>query len=142
MRVRILGTYGYRGRFDWEWNDSLHNPSWADVEAALRRLDAAEYAGVVLHLNECRPGEAATDCLAVSGGPAGYLVTWRRPGGGEVVLVDPERPEESESVGVVQRDQGIWVPARMVCRDLELVVAVARHYSATGCRLPSAVWEE
>jgi hypothetical protein len=42
---------------------------------------------------------------------------------------------------VVQRDQGVWIPAREVCRDFELIVAVARHYAATGDPLSSAIWE-
>lgn len=141
MRVRVLGTFGFRGPFDSEWNDSLPDPTWEDIEAALRRLDAGEFAGVALHRNEHRPDEPATDSLDVSGGPAGYLVTWERPGTGEVVLIDPDQPERSELVGVVQHDQGIWVPARMVCRNLELVIEVARHYAATGRRLPSACWD-
>jgi hypothetical protein len=141
MQVRLLGTYGYRDQFDTEWNDRLPNPTWEDIEAALRRLDAGEYAGVLLHLDNQPPGKAAADYFGVFGGPAGYLVLWTRPGARGVVLVDPTQPEGHERVGVVQHDQGIWVSPRKVCRDLELVVNAARHFVETGQPLPSAAWE-
>jgi len=73
MLVRVLGTYGYRGRFDEEWNDSMPDPTWKDVEAALRRLDAGEFAGVVLHMDDRRPGEPATEYFSVEGGPGGDI---------------------------------------------------------------------
>jgi hypothetical protein len=140
MRVRVLGTYGYRGRLDYEWGESMPDPSWDDIEAALRRLDANEYAGVVLHQNDYRKGEPATACLAVIGGPDGYLVTCTRPGCGEVAVIDASRADGEELVGVCLRDQGVWVPARMVCRDFGIVLAAARHYAETGHPWPVVIW--
>ena len=140
MRVRVLGTYGYRGRLDYEWGETTPAPSWADIDAALRRLDAGEFAGVVLHQDEYREGEPARDCFAVTGGPSGYLVTCTRPGGGEVALVNPA-VAGSELVGVCRRDQGVWVPERMVCRDFEVVLAAAQHYADTGFAWPAVAWE-
>jgi hypothetical protein len=141
MQVCVLGTYGYREPSDTEWNDLLSNPSWEDIEAALRRLNAEEYEGVLLHLNDHRAGEPATDYLGVFGGPAGYLVLWTRPGAKGAVLVDSTQPKGQEPVPVAQHDQGIWVSPRQVCRDLELIVQVARYFADTGQRLPSSAWE-
>jgi hypothetical protein len=141
MQVRVLGTYGYRGPVATEWNDLLPNPAWGDIEAALRRLNAGEYAGVLLHLDEHRPGEGATDYLGVFGGPAGYLVMWTRPGKKGMALVDPTQPDGQPLVAVEQHDQGSWVSPRKVIRDLQLIVEVTRHFADTGERLPSAAWE-
>jgi hypothetical protein len=41
----------------------------------------------------------------------------------------------------VQHDQGIWVSPRQVCRELELVVEVARYFAHTGRQFPCAAWE-
>ncbi len=69
MKIRVLGKYGYRGQLDYEWTESVDFPSWDEIEAALRKLDANEYAGVVLHKDDYRVGISATDCFAVTGGP-------------------------------------------------------------------------
>ncbi len=66
MRVRQLGVYGYRGSQDWEWGETTPNPTWPQVEAAIRRLDAGEYAGVVLHLNDRAEHEPATEYFSVT----------------------------------------------------------------------------
>src|SRR5689334_7313629 len=108
MNIRVLGTYGYRGRIDYEWGKSFVDPTWADIEAALRRLDAREFAGVVLHKNDHRDGEPATDAFAVTGGSGCYLVTCM-VGGSEVVLINPDIAEGKNLVGVCKRDQGVWV---------------------------------
>jgi hypothetical protein len=140
MRVRVLGTYGYRGQFDYEWGESTSDPSWADIEAALRRLDANEYAGVVLHQNDHREGEPASGYFAVAGGPGCYLVTCTPPGGGEVAIIDLSKADSRKLVGVCRRDQGVWVPEGRVCSDFETVLAAARYYADTGHPWPAVTW--
>ncbi|MFI5380078.1 MAG: hypothetical protein ACHRHE_12335 [Tepidisphaerales bacterium] len=140
MQVRVLGIYGYRGRFDYEWGESLPDPSWSDIEAALRRLDANEYAGVVLHQNDHREGEPATDYFSVTGGPDGYLVTCVLPGHRSVTIVDASKADGGEFVGVCRRDQGVWIPERKVCHDFEVVLAAAKYYAETGRPWPGVTW--
>ena len=139
MLVRVLGTYGYRGRFDEEWNDSALDPTWEDIEAALRRLDAGEFAGVVLHVDDHRPGEAATEYFDVHGGPGGYIFGFH-VGGRHLNSVAPEATEPGENVEVCQRDQGVWVPACHVCHDLELIVEAARWFFRTAEPHPDDSW--
>lgn len=141
MKVQVLGIYGYRGRLDYEWGESFSDPTFADIEIALRRLDACEFAGVVLHQNDYREGEPATDALHVAGGPEGYLVTCMIPGRGAIAIVNRDRPASEKRVRVCQRDQGVWVPERKVCRDLQVVLGVARHYADTGLLWPAVHWE-
>jgi hypothetical protein len=142
MSVRVLGRYGYRGRFDQEWDDHIADPTWADIEAALSRLDAGEFAGVVLHQDGYSPGDPATAAFSVTGGPDGYLVTCPVPGGGgrRARLINPNVPDGGPLVGVCRRDQGVWVPERWVCRHFPTVVAAARHWAGAGHPWPDAVW--
>jgi hypothetical protein len=140
MHIRVLGTYGYRGELDYEWNQSVDSPSWIEIESAIRRLDSGEYAGLVLHKDDYREGEAALNAFAVTGGPEGYLVTISRSGNREIVLTDLSKPKGGELLCVCQRDQGVWVPICKVCRDLKLVLVAAQHYSDSGEPWPGCEW--
>jgi len=139
MLVRVLGAYGYHGRFDEEWNDYMPFPTWEDIETALRRLDAGEFAGVLLHLDDHRPGEPAAEYFSVHGGPEGYIIGYD-VGGRHLLYVAPEATEPGEHVGVVKRDQGVWVPACHVCRDVELIVEAARWFFRTAQPHPEVSW--
>jgi len=140
MRVCSFGIYGYRGRDDWEWNESLPDPSWAEIEAAIRRLDANEYAGLGFMVDDMHHDGGNQPSLHISGGRGQYVVSYSGGGGSSVHYVDPARANDQEMVGVVKRDQGVWVPAGWVCRDLELVVAIARHIVETGRPYRDVAW--
>jgi hypothetical protein len=140
MRIHSFGIYGYRGRQDWEWNESFSNPSWNEVEAAIRRLDANEFAGVGFKLSEVYPGDTEQPSLHVTGGQGQYIISYSGGGGSSVHYVDPNKVGQQELVGVVRRDQGVWVPARWVCSDRELVVAIARFAAETGRPCPGVTW--
>lgn len=141
MPIRVLGTYGYRGELDYERSKAVDFPSWHEIEAALRNLDAGTRAGIVLHKDDYRVGDRATDCLAVTGGPDGYLVTCVRPGTRDITLIEPSESDGNELVCVCPRDQGVWVPSRKVCRNFEAVLAAARYYADFGEPLPTAEWD-
>lgn len=140
MRIGSFGIYGYRGRQDCEWNESFPYPSWPEIEAAIRRLDANEYAGVGFVLEGVYDDGGGQPSLHITGGKAQYLVSYCGGGGASIHYVDSSGAEERELVGVVRRDQGVWVPAEWVCRDLELVVAIARHVAETGRPYPGVTW--
>jgi hypothetical protein len=139
MVVRRLGVFGYRGPHDLEWGETTHDPTWSQVEAVIHRLDAGEYAGVVLHLNDRAEDEPATEYFSVCGGPGGYIFNYH-VGGRYLHYVAPEASEPGETVGVVKRDQGVWVPACHVCHDVELVVEAARWFFRTAEPHPEVSW--
>jgi hypothetical protein len=139
MVVRRLGMYGYRGPQDGEWGEAVRDPTWPQVEAAIRRLDAGEYAGVVLHLNDRAESEPAIEHFSIGGGPGGYILECHA-GGRDLRYVAPGATEPGELVGVVRRDQGVWVPACHVCRDAELVVEAARWFFRTAEPHPGVSW--
>jgi hypothetical protein len=141
MRVGQIGTYGYRGHLDWEWGEMTPDPTWSRVEAALRRLDGGEYAGVVLHLNYGQPHEPATQYLSVCGGAIGFAIAYHVEGCADLHWTRPDAVVAGPDVGVVRRDQGVWVPECHVCLDFEVVVAAARHFCETAEPHPELRWE-
>jgi hypothetical protein len=79
MRIASFGIYGYRGRQDWEWNECFAYPSWPEIEAAIRKLDANEYAGVGFALEGVYEDGGEQPSLHITGGQGQYscLVFWR-----------------------------------------------------------------
>lgn len=75
----------------------------------------------------------------LSGGPAGYILGYH-VGGRHLHYVAPEATEPGEDIGVVKRDQGVWVPACHVCRDIEVVVEAARWFFRTTEPHPEISW--
>jgi hypothetical protein len=140
MRIGSLAIYGYRGSQDWEWSESFPHPSWPDIEAAIRRLDANEYAGIGFVFEGVYDDGGGQPSLHVTGGQGQYLISYSGGGGSQVHYIDRTSVIGQELVGVVRRDQGVWVPADWVCRDLELVVVIARHVAETGRPYPGVAW--
>src|SRR5262245_31003909 len=102
MRIRSFGVYGYRGKRDSEWDETFPYPSWPEIEAAIRRLDANEYAGVDFVLEGVYGDGGGQPSLHITGGQGQYVVTYGGGGGSSVSCVDPRRVEP-ELIGVVQR---------------------------------------
>jgi hypothetical protein len=140
MQIHNLHIHGYRGRLDWEWGKSFLNPSWLEVEAAVRRLDANEYAGLSLQLSGVYDDGGEQPSFHITGGGGQYLVSYSGGGGSRVHYVDPTKPDLDELVEVVRRDQGVWVPAHWVCTDVELVAAIARYFVETSRPYPGVAW--
>lgn len=119
MRVERLLTFGYHGCEDREWNESFPNPTWEQIEIAIRQLDAKEYAGGDFAISDMYDDGGDQPSLCIAGGNGKY----------------------EEMVAVVQGDQGVWVPANEVCTDIELIVTVARYVAETGRCYPAVQWK-
>ena len=139
MTVRQLGIYGYRGPDDLEWGETIRDPSWPEVESSIKRLDANEYAGVVLHLSYREEDDPATEYFWISGGPDGFAFAYRVDGR-YLQYVVPGSTERGEDVGIIQRDQGVWLPAGHVCRDLEDVLKAADWFFQYAEPHPELSW--
>jgi hypothetical protein len=139
-RVREIGLYGFVGRNDEEWGKSLFDPTWNDIEEALSRLNAHQFAGMVLVGFAHSDGPRRGASLHVCGGPKGYLVYWTGPNGCSSSMINPDVADSEELFGVCQRDQGVWISPREVCHDYGRVLAAARHFSETGLPWPEATW--
>ena len=133
------------------WSDPVQtvpDPAWPDVEAAVRRLDGRRYRHLELwptadaSKHDPNPGEH--EFLTVIGGDRAYVVTVSFENGREHFLHFPERPRRDvivlpDASGFVD---GAWTEsACRVCQDVEVVVRAVRHYAEQGGLEPSLSWE-
>lgn len=116
----------------------LPDPFWADIEAAIRRLDRDEYPYVWLHLtNPINAGEPRG--LNVMGGRGEYALSISLPGQ-LVYYHDPKRGDVV--IQIWESDQGSALPETSLCNDTERVIAIARHFADTGRPHPGYEWRE
>jgi hypothetical protein len=137
LAIKVLEVTVYPRRGRGYKTRSTANPTWEQVEAAIRALDHHCLPFIFIGpREECR-GE---DCLSVLGGPKGYAITSADSQGGWLQYCDPSHT--GGEVPVWTSDQGFYPSERYVTYDLELVLRVARYYSERGKLDPSVQWEE
>jgi hypothetical protein len=116
---------------------AVRNPTWDDVETAIRALDHYCLPFIFIGLrDECR-GE---DCMGVLGGPKGYAISAADAEGSWLQYCDPSHI--GGEVPVWTSDQGFYPSERYVTYDLNRVLQVARHYAEHGQLDPRVQWEE
>ena len=116
---------------------TIRNPTWDEVEAAIRALDHHRLPFVFIGLREECRGE---ECLSVLGGPKGYAITAADSESGWMQYCDPNHT--GGEIAVWTSDQGFYPRERFVTYDVELVLHVARYYAERGQLDPSVQWEE
>jgi immunity protein Imm1 of predicted polymorphic toxin system len=137
LAIRILEVTRYPAGGQGYTTRSTPNPTWNQVETAIRALDHHSLPFIFIGLRDACRGE---DCLSVLGGPRGYAISAADSDGGWMQYCDPSH--SGGEVPVWTSDQGYYPPARFVTYDLELVLRVARHYAESGELDPSVKWEE
>ena len=133
------------------WDDPatvVPDPTWDDIESAIRRLDGWRYRW--LHLwptadpADHDPNPGSHEYVQVIGGNGIYLLRVSFADGRDCCLHFPDWPDRDVVVlrdawGFVDR---MWAEsARRVCRDVEEVVQAVRRYCDTGGLDPSLVWD-
>ncbi len=125
----------------WHTIETL-SPRWAQIEAAVRRLDRIEWPYLHLHTEEPIDGEPPQNSLTVMGGRGEYCV-FLTPGGEtfqpEGFLTDASRSRTM--VSIWESDQGFDVEERYLCRDIEKVLRIARYFAEQAALHPGAIWE-
>jgi hypothetical protein len=126
-----------------KWHSEVTpDPTWPQVEAAIRRLDRAEYP----FLNICLPRpdrESDLWMLNVIGGRGEYGLSgmdgrWHE----RSRFRDPARPCGPELIDIWVTDQGASFEEAYLCNDLAVVLRVCRHFAETR-RLDEGVgWEQ
>jgi hypothetical protein len=114
------------------------DPSWEDIERAIRRLDRREYPYVWLCV--CAPisGEEPLG-LNIMGGRGEYAVSISLPGQ-LVYFADGSR--SGNLVRIWETDQGSTLPESSLCGDTDRVLSIARYFTETGKPDPSEKWVE
>jgi hypothetical protein len=123
-----------------EWRDrrridtDVLDPTWADIEAAVRKLDNEHFNDIHLHRDE----DSECFWLSVGGGAGRYLITGSSSEGFPTV-VDQSRanlPDELLCVG----GQNGYFPARWI-QSLEVALRAARYFFDNGSFGGSVEWE-
>ena len=136
LKIKVLDVTRYppgTARFT---TRSTPNPTWQQIEQAIRALDHHLLPFIFIGLrDECR-GE---ECLSVLGGPRGYAISAADAHGGWLQYCEPSHA--GGAVAVWTSDQGYYPEERFVTYDVELVLQVVRYYAERGQLDPSVRWE-
>ena len=118
-------------------DELVSNPAWADIDAAIRRLDNRTWNDIYL-----RPIDAAAETYLVVGGGAGrYVVSGSEAGERFPTLPNPSG-SETELVPVCVGGQLGEYPSRYVV-DLNAALAAARSFYDAGgfdCGISWSYW--
>jgi hypothetical protein len=118
----------------------IPDPTWEQIESAIRQLDRNRFPLVVLHFDDCRPGDPARYYLWVGGGRGLFHVHFGAPGE-YLTCVDPAQPQTDERVAFIESGQQSWCPRRDMLDDIEIVLRVVLRVAETGRPDPSAHWQ-
>jgi hypothetical protein len=124
-------------------NSKTQLPAWPQIEAAIRRLDRFRFPFLFLWPSEDHNKHFVDgDCevFEVMGGEGVYWLAGSFDGYFQRRYVNPEGGDED--VLVWTSDQGFGDAERHICRDIEVVLRVARYYAENGEFDPTVCWEE
>jgi hypothetical protein len=112
----------------------LNNPTWPDIEAAIRKLDNDRFNDIHLQRDE----DSEDFCLSVGGGSGRYLITGASPDGYPTVtdLTRASLPDELLCVG----GQDCYFPAKWI-HPLDVALTAARTFFETGTFAGPLEWE-
>jgi len=117
------------------WKDLVVlEPSWSEIERAIRRLDRCLFPFVSFYLS----ADGETPDLDIIGGCGEYGLLVHLAGGRELVFVDMQR--SSNYVDIWVSDQGTSMREFELCPDLERTINMTRYYCETGELDPEADW--
>jgi hypothetical protein len=118
----------------------IPDPTWEEIEQAIRQLDRNRFPLVVLHFDDWQPGEPARYYLSVGGGRGLYLVEFGSPED-HLICVDPAQPQTDERQAFIESGQQSWWERRDMLDDIKFVLRVVRRVAETGKPDPSAHWQ-
>ncbi len=148
MEVHLLrgAIYGDDGR---KWRtEEIREPTWADIEAAIRRLDRFHYPFVWLYLNAESERSRVTDDRAlipgsipnfdVMGGEGEFAMT-AHSNASYQRYYDLSRGEEM--IEIWRSDQGATFEKKYCCLSLDVVLRATRYFCEHGALDPGLTWQ-
>ena len=135
MLVRRMATevFGDGSRYRVE---TLSDPDWPSVEAAIRRLHPFHHPSVYLYLTEDEDGD---DYMAIMGGDGVYWLAVTTGPHDQRRLFNPNRG--SHEVPLQTSDQGFSQPEFHTTDRIDDVLAAARFFCQNADCDPSLDWE-
>lgn len=141
MKVRVLEYIEYPPGEHWR-AVKVPGPTWADIEAAIRRLDRHRFPFLFLWPSADEAEHEVSgdyDAFEVMGGQGVWWLAGTFGGYFQRRLDFPGRG--GQEVPVWTSDQGFADADRHICRDVEAVVRAARYFAEHGGFDPSLPWE-
>ena len=118
------------------------NPTWQQIEDAIRQLDRHGYPFANLFLPPPKL-ETELQSLEIIGGLGEYgILAFDSKHCQLQWYCDPSRPDGPDLVEIWTSDQGAEFEERYLCNKLATVFRVAKHFAYTGKLDPSVGWED
>jgi hypothetical protein len=140
MYAKVLDIVVYESYWKWR-SEQIAQPTWAQIEEAIRRLDKFHYPFLHLWptLDEAeRELSDDREWFTVIGGNGEYWFAATVAGQWEKRFLNPVGNDQR--VELWTSDQGFSAPDKEVCRDLEVVLRAARFYAENCDYDPSIPW--
>ena len=130
----------YTGQYEWTSHE-VSDPTWNQIETALRRLDQFEYPYVWLLLGSGADWSLMEKegYLNILGGNGIFCVDGATPLDGRRRLSLAHHSRETR-LDVWLSDQGFSSEERFVCKDIETIIRLARHFSIHRRLDPRLEW--
>ena|SRR5581483_3160653 len=136
MKVKILEWVVYE-KDGWTWKSvEKYNPSWAEIEASIRRLDQFCFPFVWLKLAD----DDEEGFLNVVGGNGIYAIEGYTEEEGQRRYWN-ENHSTTRIIKVWLSDQGFETEELYVCYDIDIVLKVARYFAEHGALDPTINWD-
>jgi hypothetical protein len=111
-------------------------PTWQQIEDAVRALDRYQWVSVLLELAE------EQGSLDVFGGRGKFAIECCMAGELDRSYCDESKPNGNEEVRIWESNQGADMEEKYVCDDIDLVLKVARYFAEQGKPYPRVYWEQ
>lgn len=122
----------------WTWRtEQIADPTWEDVEAAIRRLERFRYPFVWLYRTS-NPEEDWPYDFNVIGGEGEYGMDSMADGTYDRYY---DQSRGDDIIEVWRSDQGATFEAKYCCPSLDTVLRATRYYCEHGTLDPSLFWQ-
>jgi hypothetical protein len=137
LEIIVYPGAGYR------WHSEVTaDPTWPQIEAAIRRLDRAEYPFLHIFLPRTEQGSDLWGLNVIGGrgeyGLSGIDGRWRE----RWRFRDLGRPCGPKLIDIWVTDQGASFEETYLCNDLALVLRLCKHFAEAGQLDTNVIWEE
>jgi hypothetical protein len=144
MHVRVLETWSYESDGRRSEPEKVTEPTWDQIEAAIRRLDGQQNPILFLWASD-DPARQMLDefseRLEVLRGAGVYWLAGTFGGYIQRKVLDPPCGREEVEVYPRRKEMGFAAAERNLTRDVEVVLRAARYYAERGAFDPSVSWE-